>query len=77
MFKNSSLTPLFSTGKKSTVNDGLKTVTYRTPIICAKLPSEYKLAGASTAFKSKVKSWKCEICTCSLCKEYEPSPEYI
>ena len=77
MFKNSSLTPLFSTGKKSTVNDGLKTVTYRTPIIWVKLPSEYKLAGALTAFKSKVKSWKSEICTCSLCKEYEPSPEYI
>ena len=54
MFKNSSLTPLFSTEKKSTVNDGLKTVTYRTPIIWAKLPSEYKLAGSLTAFKSKI-----------------------
>ena len=47
-----------STEKRSTVNYGLKTVTYRTPILWAKLPSEYKLAGLLTAFKSKIKSWK-------------------
>ena len=47
------------------------------PIIWAKLPSEYKLAGSLTAFKSKIKSWKCEICTCRLCKKYEPSLRYI
>ena len=39
------------------------------PIFWAKLPSEYKLAGSLTAFKSKIKSWKLEICTCRLCKE--------
>ena len=27
--------------------------------------------------KSKIKSWKCEIYTCRLCKEYEPSLGYI
>ena len=66
-----------STEKRNNVNYGLETVTYRASIIWAKLPSEYKLAGLLTAFKSKIKSWKCEICTCRLCKEYEPSLGYI
>ena len=65
------------TEKRNTVNYGLETVTYRAPIIWAKLPSEYKLAGSLTAFKSKIKSWKCAICTCRLCKKYEPSLGYI
>ena len=63
--------------KRNTVNYGLKTVTYRALILWAKLPSEYKLAGSLTAFKSKLKSWKCEICTCRLCKEHQPSLKYI
>ena len=66
-----------STEKRNTVNDGLETVTYRAPIIWVKLTSEYKLAGSLTTFKSKIKSWKCEICACRLCKEYEPSLGYI
>ena len=45
-----------STEKRSTVNYGLETVTYRTPIIWAKLPSKYKLASSLTVFKSKIKS---------------------
>ena len=66
-----------STEKKNTVNYGLKTVTYRAPIIWATFPSEYKLAGSLTAFSSKIKSWKCEICTCRLYKEHELSLRYI
>ena len=65
------------TKKRNTVNYGLETVTYRAPVLWSKLPSEYKLAGSLTAFKSKIKSWKCEICTCRLCKEYQPSLGYI
>ena len=65
------------TEKRNTVNYSLETVTYRAPIIWAKLPSDYKLAGSLTPFKSKVKSWKCEICTCRLYKGYEPSLGYI
>ena len=63
------------TEKRNSVNYGLETVTYRALIIWAKLPSEYKLAGSLTTFKSKIleKSWKCEICTCRLCKEHQPN----
>ena len=40
-----------STEKINTVNYGLETVTYRTPINWAKLPSGYKRAGSLTALK--------------------------
>ena len=63
--------------KRDTVNYGLETVTYRAPVLWAKLLSEYKLAGSLTALKSKIKSWKFEIFTCRLCKEYQPSLGYI
>ena len=66
-----------STEKRNTANYGLETVTYRAPILWAKLPSECKLAGSLTAFKSIIKSWKCEIRTCRLCKEYGSSLGYI
>ena len=66
-----------STEKKNTVNYALEAITYRAPVLWSKLPSEYNLAGSLTAFKSKIISWKCEICTCSLCKEYQPSLGYI
>ena len=65
------------TEKRNAIHYGFETVTYRAPTFWAKLPSEYKLAGSLTAFKSKIKSWKCEICTCRLCKEYQPSLGYI
>ena len=66
-----------STENRNTVNYGLETVTYRAPIIWAKLPLEYKLAGSLTAFKSKIKSWKWERCICRLCNRYKPSLGYI
>ena len=65
------------TEKRNTVNYGLETVTYRAPAVWAKLPSECKITGSLTAFKSKIKSWKCEICTSRLCKEYQPILGYI
>ena len=55
------------TEKRNTVNYGLEAITYRAPVLWSKLPSEYKLAGSLTAFKSKIKS----------CKEYQPSLGYI
>ena len=66
-----------STEKRNTVNYGLETFTYRAPILWAKLPSEFKLTGSLTAFKLKIKSWECEICTCRLWKKYESSLGYI
>ena len=42
-----------STEKRNTVNYDLETVTYAL-VLWAKLPSEYKLAGSLTAFKSRI-----------------------
>ena len=61
----------------NTVNYGLETVTYRARTLWVKLSSEYKLAGSLNAFKSKIRSWKCEICTCRLYKEHQRSLGYI
>ena len=58
------------TEKRENVNYDIVTVTYKEPMLWGKLPSECKLAGSLTAFKSKIKSRKCEICSCRLCKEY-------
>ena len=66
-----------STGKRNIVNYCFETVTYKVPILWTKSPSEYKLVSSLTAFKSKLKYWKCEICTSRLCKEYQPILGYI
>ena len=42
------------TEKRNAIHYGFETVTYRAPTFWAKLPSEYKLAGSLTAFKSKL-----------------------
>ena len=56
------------------VNYGLETLTYRAPAIWEKLPSKYVHTISLDEFKSKIKSWKCEICPCGLCKNYQPNP---
>ena len=67
----------FSTEKRNTVNYGLEILTYRAPAIWAKLPSKYVLATSLDEFKSKVKFWKCENCSCRLCKKYRPNLGYM
>ena len=59
------------------VNYGLETLTYRVPVIWAKLPSKYVLATSMDEFESKIKSSKCENCPCTLCKKYQPNLGYI
>ena len=58
------------TGNRKTVKYGIETVTYRAPFLRANLQSEYKIAKSLEEFKSKIKTWKCDICPCRLCKNY-------
>ena len=67
----------FSTEKRNTVNVGTETLTYSAPAIWAKLPAKYVHETPLDEFKSKIKSWKCEICPCRLCKNYQPNLGYI
>ena len=66
-----------STGERNTVNYGLEILTYRAPTIWSKLPPKYVHATSLDEFKSKIKSWECEICLCRLYKNYQPNLGYI
>ena len=67
----------FSAEKRNTVNFGTETLTYSAPAIWAKLPTKYMHETPLDEFKSKIKSWECEICPCRLCKNYQPNLGYI
>ena len=55
---------------KKTVRYGSETISYRTPLLWANLPDEYKLANSLSEFKSKIKTWKCDPCVCRLCRPF-------
>ena len=61
---------VMSNESKITVRYGLETVEYRTPIIRANLPEKCKTTASLNSFKTKIKTWKCETCTCRLCQTY-------
>ena len=64
------------TSEKQSIMD-LKTVNYKAPTIWAKFPSEYKLASFLKEFKVKIKTWKCDICPCRLCKTFQPNIGFV
>ena len=55
---------------KKTARYGSKTISYRTPLLWANLPAEYKLADSLSEFESKIKTWKCDTCFCWLCRPF-------
>ena len=56
------------TENRKIVKYGIETVTYRAPFLWANLQSEYKNAKSLEEFKSKIKTWKCDFCSCRFCK---------
>ena len=61
---------VLSTDFRRTVNYGFETITYISPSLWAKIPSEHKLAASLEEFKEKIKKWKCDKCSCRLCKTF-------
>ena len=53
-----------------TVNYGTETIRYRGPGIWELVPIEFKESTTLAGFKSKIKNWKPNDCTCRLCKSY-------
>ena len=53
-----------------TVNYGLETIRYRGPKTWDLLPGEIKESKSLVEFKTKIKKWKPQGCTCRLCREY-------
>ena len=52
------------------VGYGTETIRYRGPKTWELLPSEIKYCKTLVEFKSKVKSWEPQGCTCRLCLDY-------
>ena len=61
---------VLSTDFRWTVNYGIETITYISPSLWGNLPSEHKLAASLEEFKEKIKKWKCDKCSCKLCKNF-------
>ena len=62
---------IISNETKKPVRYGLETVKYRTPLLWANLPENYKTVTSLNSFKTKMKKRKCEICVCRLCQTYQ------
>ena len=54
----------------TTVNFGKETVRYRGILTWGLLPEDIKKSESLLIFKSKIKNWKPQGCTCRLCKDY-------
>ena len=52
---------------KKKVTYGSLTISYRTLLLWANRPEEYKLADSLSECKSKIRSWRCDTCICRLC----------
>ena len=53
-----------------TVNYGIESIRYLGPKICGSIPANIKEVDTTERFKSGIKKWKLESCTCRLCKTY-------
>ena len=58
------------TENRQTLKYGIETVTYPVPFLWANIRCEYKNAKFQEQFNSKIKTWKCDFCSCRLCKNY-------
>ena len=56
--------------RKRTVIYGSETLSYRTPLLWANLPEEYKIANSLSEFKLKTKIWKYDTCVSRLCRPF-------
>ena len=63
--------------KIRTVKYGSETIRYRGPKTWELLPVEIKEAKSLTEFKTKIKLWKPEGCTCRLCKIFVPQLGFL
>ena len=56
---------------------GIESIANIAAKIWNKIPNEIKEAGSLTVFKSKIKKWVPEGCSCSLCKTYVEQVSFI
>ena len=58
------------TENRKTVKYCIETATYQAPFLWANPQCQYINAKSLEEFKSKIKTWKCDFCSCRLCKNY-------
>ena len=68
---------IWSTHNVRTVNCGTETLSFRGPKTWELLPDSIKEAKSLKEFKTKVKVWKPEGCTCRVCKTYIASLGFL
>ena len=61
---------LFTSHNVHTVHYGTETIAFRGPKIWAHVSEEIKNSGTLGEFKTKIKRWRPDGCTCRLCKVY-------
>ena len=64
-FRNNGLLTL---PKTKSVTFGTNALLFRASLIWNKLPNEYKCASNLSIFKTKIKKWGCNTCSCQCCK---------
>ena len=67
----------WATHNVRTVNNGTETLSFRGPKTWDILPRSIKEAGSLVEFKTKIKTWKPEGCSCRLCRTYIPSLGFL
>ncbi len=60
-----------------TVHFGSETVRYRGPQLLYRLPEEIRNAESYLQFRSRIKQWRRDECTCKLCKTFVPNLGYL
>ena len=68
---------IWTTHNVRTVNSGTETLSFRGPKTWDLLPESIKGAKSLAEFKTKIKTWKPEGCTCRLCLTYLPSIGFL
>ena len=61
---------MMKTSLAKSVYNGTETVSFRGPEVWALIPENIRSSTSLPEFKSKIKSWRPEGCTCRLCKTY-------
>ena len=60
-----------------TVNFGSESIRYRGPQLWFSLPQDIRNTDSLSLFKSKIKRWHAEECSCRLCRPFIPNVGFL
>ena len=74
---NLRIDPDFESTNVHSVYNGTETISFRGPKTWTMVPLEIRNSISLKVFKTKIKRWKPEGCTCRLCKTYIPNLGFL